>query len=160
MNVSGELFKARTGVDLLHVAYKGSPPALTALMAGDVGAVFDLVATAKPFIEDGRLKALAVTTAKRSSAMPKVPTMQEQGLGDFDFAARYALVVPRSTPPVLVTQLNLALNVALQDPVLAKQLEALSLDPMPGPAEAVMTYATEEVARIAPIVKSSGIKVD
>ncbi|MBS0318116.1 MAG: tripartite tricarboxylate transporter substrate binding protein [Proteobacteria bacterium] len=160
LNIAGELFKSVAGVDLLHVPYKGSAPALNALMAGEVNAVFDVVASSEPLIESGRLRALAVLSKTRSKELPDVPTLREQGYKNFDFSVRYSLVVPKSTPSSIVTQLNGALNAALLDPTLAQQLKTLALDVTPSTPEAVMEFAKQGITRLKPIIKAEGIKLD
>ncbi|MNV79041.1 Tripartite tricarboxylate transporter family receptor [compost metagenome] len=129
-------------------------------MSGEVQAVFDLVATAKPLIEGGKLKALGVTSSTRSSALPTVPSLQEQGYQGFDFAPRYAVVVPKATPPDVIRRLNTELNVALKDPVLVAQLKGLALDVIPGPSEAVASFASSEQAKLGPVIRASGITLD
>jgi len=160
MNIAGELFKAKAGADLMHVPYKGSPPALNALIAGDIASVFDLVASAKPFIEGGRLRPLAVLSGKRSGALPDVPTLQELGYKDFDFSVRYALIVPSATPGGVIGRLNGELNAVLRDPAVSRQLATLALDVMPGPPEAVMDFARGEIERLAPVIKAADIRLD
>ncbi|GAA4341834.1 tripartite tricarboxylate transporter substrate binding protein [Pigmentiphaga soli] len=160
MNIAGELFKARAGADLMHVPYKGSPPALNALLADDVASVFDLVASAKPFILGGRLRPLAVLSGRRSAALPDVPTLQEAGYKDFDFAVRYALIAPSATPPAIIQRLNTELNAVLRDPAVSRQLGTLALDVMPGRPEDVMDFARKEIDRLAPIIKAQGIRLD
>jgi tripartite-type tricarboxylate transporter receptor subunit TctC len=160
MHVAGELFKSIGKVNLLHVPYKGSPPALNGLMGGEVQAVFDLVATAKPLIEGGKLKALGVTSASRSSVLPTIPSLQEQGYKGLDFAVRYAVVAPKGTPAEVIRRLNTELNAALREPALAAQLKALALDVMPGPAEAVASFASGEQAKLGPVIRASGITLD
>lgn len=160
MNIAGELFKSQAGADLMHVPYKGSPPALNALLAGDIASVFDLVASAKPFIDGGRLRPLAVLSGRRSGALPDVPTLRELGYKDFDFSVRYALIAPSATPPAVIGRLNTELNAVLRDPAVAKQLAALALDVMPGPPEAVMDFARAEIERLAPVIKNGGIRLD
>jgi tripartite-type tricarboxylate transporter receptor subunit TctC len=160
MHIVGALYSTVAGLDLTHVPYKGSPPALNGLMSGEVQTVFDLVASAKPLIDGGKLKALAVTSARRSSVLPEVPTLQEQGYKDFDFAVRYALVAPGATPHAVVERLNKELNAAIGDPAVAAQLKNLALDVMPGPAGAVMAFAAKERARLGPVIKANNITLD
>ena len=160
MNIAGELFKSQTGADLMHVPYKGSPPALNALIAGDIASVFDLVASAKPFIDGGRLRPLAVLSSQRSGVLPDVPTLRELGYKDFDFSVRYALIAPSATPPAAIARLNGELNAVLRDPAVSRQLATLALDVMPGPPEAVMDFARNEIERLAPVIKNGGIRLD
>jgi tripartite-type tricarboxylate transporter receptor subunit TctC len=160
MHVAGALFEAMATIDMLHVPYKGSPPALNALMAGEVQVLFDLVASAKPLIEGGKLRPLAVTSDVRSSALLNVPTLHEAGYKGYDVAVRYALVAPKATPTAVVEALNKATNDALRDPALATQLRALALDVMPGPADAVAAFAARERSRLGHIIAAKKIRLD
>lgn len=160
MHIGAAWFNSAAGLDFVHIGYKGSPQALNALMGGDIQTVFDLAATAKPLIDGGKLRALAVTTASRSSALPNVPTLAESGYKGFDFAVRYALLGPKSMPAAILERLNKELNAALQDPALAASLNKLALDAQPGPPEAVRELSNREKARLRPIVKANNITMN
>jgi len=124
VHLSGELFKMMTGVDLLHVPYRGSAPALTDMLAGNVHVMFDNMPPSLPHIKAGKLRALAVTTAQRSSALPDVPTVAETVPG-YEASAFFGVAVPRGTPAAIVEQLNREVNAALKDPKVAARLADL-----------------------------------
>ena len=115
VHLSGELFKMMTGVDLLHVPYRGSAPALTDMLAGQVHVMFDNMPPSLPHIKAGKLRALGVTTAQRSQALPDVPTVGETVAG-YEASAFFGLAVPKGTPANIVERLNREVNAALKDP--------------------------------------------
>jgi tripartite-type tricarboxylate transporter receptor subunit TctC len=120
-HVAGELFKMMTGVDLLHVPYRGSAPALTDMLAGNVHVMFDNMPPSLPHIKAGKLRALGVTTAQRSSALPDVPAVGETVAG-YEASAFFGLAVPKGTPAAIVERLNRDVNAALKDPKVAARL--------------------------------------
>src|SRR5262245_18961959 len=121
VHLSGELFKMMTGVDLLNVPYRGSAPALTDMLAGNVHVMFDNMPPSLPHIKSGKLRALGVTTAQRSSVLPDVPTVGETVEG-YEASAFFGLAVPKGTPEAIVERLNRAVNAALKDPKTAARL--------------------------------------
>jgi len=127
IHLATELFKSQSGIELLHVPYNGSAPALLALMAGDVQVFFDVVSTSLPHIRSGKLRALGVTTRERMKVLPEVPTIAESGYPGYEAAAWYAIAVPKKTPPEIVTQLNASINKVLADRAFRDQLENLGL---------------------------------
>lgn len=157
MHIAAAWFNSAAGLEMVHVGYKGSPPALNALLTGEIQTVFDLVATAKPLIDGGKLRALAVTTPTRSAVLPGVPTLEESGYKGFDFAVRYALLGPKAMPAAIVALLNKELNAALREPAVTAQLANLALEARPGAPDAVPTLAAKEKARLRPIVKANNI---
>jgi len=124
VHLSGELFKMMTGVDLLHVPYRGSAPALTDMLAGQVHVMFDNMPPSLPHIKAGKLRALGVTTAQRSSALPDVPTVGETVAG-YEASAFFGLAVPKGTPAAIVERLNREVNAALKDQKVAARLADL-----------------------------------
>ncbi|HSF47378.1 MAG TPA: tripartite tricarboxylate transporter substrate binding protein, partial [Burkholderiales bacterium] len=116
LHLSGELFKSVTGVDMVHVSYKGSAPALTDLLGGQVLAMFDNLPASLPHIKAGKLRALAVTTAKRAPALPEVPTMVEAGVPDFVVTSWFAVFVPAKTPKEIIAKLNSEMVKVLNSP--------------------------------------------
>jgi len=127
IHLATEKFKTESGVDLLHVPYNGSAPALLALMSGDVQVFFDVVSTSLPHIRSGKLRALGVTTRERMKVLPDVPTIAESGYPGYEAAAWYAIAVPKKTPPEVVAQLNASINKILADRAFRDQLENLGL---------------------------------
>lgn len=132
----GEVFKLETGAGLTHIPYRGSAPAVADLLGGQVSVMFDTVPSAMPHIKAGKTRALAVTTARRSSAFPEVPTLAETAIAGFDIGTWYGLMAPAGTPAPIVARLNTELATLLSDPAVRKQLEANGIEPWPGtPAE-------------------------
>ena len=160
LQLAGELFKSMADIEMTHVAYKGSPPALMALAADDVQVLFDLIITARPMVDGGKLRALAVTSERRSASMPQVPTLAELGYKGYDAAPRYALVAPKGTPRTVIDKLNAQVNMALRDPALAGQMNGAAMDLLPGPPEAVFEFIGQERNKWGAIVKAKGIRLD
>jgi tripartite-type tricarboxylate transporter receptor subunit TctC len=154
-HVTGELFKAMAGIDMLHVPYRGSY--MPDLLSGQVQVVFSPVAQAIEFIRDGRLRALAVTTATRSDALPNVPAVAE-------FVAGYEAYVwdgigaPRNTPAEIIDKLNKATNVSLADPSMKARLANLGAEPMIMTADEFGKFIAEETDKWAKVIKLAGIK--
>jgi tripartite-type tricarboxylate transporter receptor subunit TctC len=134
-HLSGELLKSMTGINIVHVAYRGTAPAVTDLLAGQVQVVFDNIPGSIGHIKAGALRALGVTAAKRVSALPDVPTIGETVPG-YDANVWYGIAVPKDTPAEIVAKLNTAVNAVLKDPKLIERIHGLAADPMPmTPAE-------------------------
>lgn len=160
IHMAGELFKMQAGIDVLHVPYKGSAPALTDLIGGQVQFDFDNMPSAWPHVQSGKLRALAVTTKERSAAAPDLPTMAESGFPDFDVSSWFGLTAPANTPPEVLEVLNKAI-VKAQDSAEVqttfKQLGAMG-QKMTQPEFAA--FVKNEVEKWAPVVRASGAKVD
>jgi tripartite-type tricarboxylate transporter receptor subunit TctC len=153
----GELFKARAGIDIVHVPYKGGGPSITDLLAGNVQMTFENSSVLLPLIQSGALRALAVTTLKRIPQLPGVPTMIESGFPNFVTVAWTGLLAPAHTPQPIISKLNATINQGLKTPELAGALAKVSVDPLGGtPAEFTQTMQAE-LARWAPLVKSLGL---
>ena len=159
-HLSGELFKLKTGIPMQHVPYKGSAPALTDLMGGQIQLMFDSMPSAMPFITAGKLKALAVTTKKRSTSLPNVPTMQESGLDGYETSTWYGMWAPRDTPPEIVTKLSEAAQEVLKKPEIVAQYHRMGAEPVGSSPEAFKTYMRSEEKKWAEIVKLSGARAD
>ncbi|ULR91019.1 tripartite tricarboxylate transporter substrate binding protein [Comamonas sp. B21-038] len=160
IHMAGELFKLRTGLKTQHIPYKGSSPALTDLMAGQVQFMFDNMPSAWPHVKAGKLKALAVTTTKRSPAAPDLPTMEESGIKPFDVSSWFGLIAPAGTPPEVVAKLNAAMNRAFDKPQVKEAYEKLGAVAEKNTPEQFGAFIKSEVAAWAPVVKSSGATVD
>ncbi len=159
VHLSGELFKNMTGIDLTHVPYKGAGPALPDLIGGQVHVMFDNMPSSIEYIRAGRLRALGVTTAKRSAQLPNVPAVAETVPG-YEASAWFGMGAPKGTPADVVAKLNREINDALADPKMKARLAELGGEPIPGsPADfwKIHTYETEKWAKV---VKSSGAKVE
>ena len=159
-HLSGELFKLKTGIAMQHVPYKGSSPALTDLMGGQIQLMFDSMPSAMPFITSGKLKALAVTTAKRSSSLPQIPTMQESGIADYATSTWYGLWAPKNTPPEIVGKLAQAAQQALRKPEVAAQYQRMGAEPVGSSPQEFLAYMRSEEKKWAEIVRRSGARAD
>ena len=159
IHLSGELFKLMTGVDLVHVPYRGSAPALTDLLGGQVQVMFDNMPSSIEHIRAGKLRALGVTTDVRSKALPDVPTVSETVKG-YEGSAWFGMGVPKGTPKEVIDKLNREINAAFKDEKMLAKLVELGGIPMPGTAEEFGKINTEETAKWAKVVKAAGIKVD
>jgi len=158
-HLAGELFKNQTGIFAVHIPYSGGNPAQAALLAGQVDFNFDNLATAAGNIRAGRLKALAVTTAQRSSVMPDVPTVAET-LPGFEIDTWWGLVVPSGVPADTVAKLNAAFTEALRSPEVKARFATLMAEPAPSTPEAFGAFMNSERAKYERMVKLSGAKVD
>ncbi len=153
----GELFKARAGIDIVHVPYKGGGPSITDLLAGNVQMTFENVSVLLPLIQAGKLRALAVTTPKRIPQLPDTPTMIESGFPNFVTVAWTGLLAPAHTPAPIIAKLNTAINQGLKTPELAGALAKVSVDPLGGTPQDFTETMKTELARWSPIVKSLGL---
>jgi tripartite-type tricarboxylate transporter receptor subunit TctC len=159
-HLAGELFKVETGTDAVHVPFKGGAPATQALLAGDTQFMFDNLANAMAQVKAGKLKALAVTTAKRSPLVPDLPTMAEAGLPGFDISTWYGLFAPAGTPPAVVAKWNAEVTKILNAPDVRARLVADGAEPAPNTPEQFAQMIASELVKYARIVKISGAKVD
>lgn len=158
-HLAGEMFKARAGVFAVHIPYNGGNPAQLALLSGQVDFNFDNLATASSNIRAGKLKALAVTTLRRSAALPEVPAMAET-LEGFEIDTWWGLVAPAATPRETVMRLNQAFTAALNSPETRARFAALLAEPVPGSPEAFGAMMKAELAKYEKVVKASGAKAD
>ena len=159
-HLAGELQALRTGVKLTHIPYCGGGPAVTDVMGGQVPTLWVSIPAAAPFVKAGKLKALAVSTAKRSAAFPEVPTMQEAGVPDFHVDRWYAMFVPARTPKVVIERLNKALNSVLADPDIRDKLLAHGAESLGGTPEALGAVMAAELPRWAKLAKNANIKAE
>ena len=159
VHLSGELFKMMTGADITHIPYKGSAPALTDMISGTVHVMFDNMPSSLPHIQAGKLRALAVTTAKRSDALPNVPTVAEAVPG-FEASAFFGMGVPKGTPPEIIEKLNKEINAALADPRMKAKLAELGGMLVPGTPEDFGKLVADETEKWAKVVKTANVKLD
>ena len=155
-----EMFKLYTRVDIIHVPYKGSGQAILDLVGGTVSMNFDVMPPVIEHIRQGRLRALAMTTAKRSPQLPDVPTMDEAGLKGFEMSNWYAVFGPGGTPRDVVARLNADFNRALQDPGVRKRLTDAGTEIGGGSAESLDSYVRTEVVKYAKLVKDARVQID
>ena len=160
IHLSGELFKTMTGVDMTHVPYKGSSPALTDLMGGQVQIMFDNLPSSLALIKSGKLRAVAVTSLKRAPALPDVPTVSESGVPGFEASSWFGILAPAGTPAPIVAKLNAEVNKWLQSPEGKEQLLAQGAEVAGGPPEQFVAHIRAETDKWAKVVKASGAKVD
>jgi len=160
-HLAGVMFNRASGTDIAHVPYKGTGPALTDLLGGQVDMTFTDVLTAQPHVKGGRLRALGVTTPKRSAALPGVPTLAEQGLAGFDVSVFFGVVAPAGTPPETVARLNAAFAEVLGRPAVRDGLAAQGVELSRDRAAAQLAaYMRTESAKWKDVVKASGAKAD
>lgn len=159
-HLAGESFKLAAQVQMQHVPYKGSSPALTDLMGGQIQLMFDSMPSAMPFIKSGKLRAIAVTTPKRSNALPDVPTVAESGLPGFNISTWYGLWAPRSTPPAIVEKLAASAAAVLKRPDVRQQYADMGAEPVGSSPSAFAAYTVAEGKKWAEIVRQSGAKAD
>jgi tripartite-type tricarboxylate transporter receptor subunit TctC len=159
-HLTAELFKSRTGIDIVHVPYKGAPPAMTDLLAGHVALSFATSPSAVPYVKSGKLRALAVSTMRRISALPDVPTIDESGVPGFEASGANGLVGPAGMPGALVEKLNATVVRIVKEPAMTKFLSEQGADPFTTTPAEYAAYIKSEVAKWAKAVKDSGARVD
>ncbi len=160
IHMAGEMFKARTGLKTQHVPYKGSAPALTDLIGGQVQFMFDNMPSAWPQVQGGKLRALAVTTKARSPSAPDIPTMEESGVAPFDVSSWFGLVAPKGTPKDVIDKINKAVNAAFDKPEVKEAYMKLGAVAEHNTPKQYSDFIRHEVSSWAPVVKASGAKVD
>ncbi len=160
IHLSGELFKTMTGVQMAHIPYKGSAPALQDLAGGQVQLMFDNLPSALPLIKAGRLKALAVTSKTRAPALPDVPTVAESGLPGFEASSWFGLLAPAGTPQPVITKVNAEIAKWLATPEAKEKLTAQGANVVGGTPEDFARHIAAETAKWQKVVKESGAKID
>ena len=156
-HVAGELFKMMTGVDMRHVPYRGSAPALIDLLGGQVQVMFDLLSTSIEYIRAGKLRALAVTTATRSEALPDIPTVNEFVPG-YEASTWNGVAAPKDTPPEIIDRLNTEINAALSDPTIKARLADLGATVFSASPQEFSKFLGDETEKWAKVIKFAGIK--
>ena len=159
-HLAGELFKIMAGVDLLHIPYKGGQPAIADLLAGQVSIYIPVLPSVVQLTKAGRLRLLAVTGAKRSSAMPDVPTVAESGLPGFEAINWFGLMAPAGTPREIVDRLHAETAKALQDPEVRQKLAGLGVEIQPGTPQEFTALLRSETEKWAKVVKASGARAE
>jgi tripartite-type tricarboxylate transporter receptor subunit TctC len=159
-HISGELFKIMTGTQMQHIPYKGSGPMIPDLLAGQIQLSFENITTAYPQVKGGKLKALAVTSAKRSFVAPEVPTMAEAGLAGYDISSWQAMYAPAGLPKDILARVHGEVVKTLRAPDNAKKLQDLGLDAGGIAPEELAAFMRAEIPRLGKVVKESGAKVD
>lgn len=159
-HMAGELMKSQAKISAVHIPYAGAAPAQLGLLAGQTDFMFDNLASATTQIKAGKLRALAVTTSQRASAMSEVPTMAEAGLPGFDVSTWFGVFAPAGTAQPIVTRLNTALTVALRSPEMRERLARMGAEPAPGTPGQLTELVKSELAKYEKVVKFSGARVD
>jgi tripartite-type tricarboxylate transporter receptor subunit TctC len=160
IHLSGELFDAMAKVDMIHVPYKGSAPAVSDLIGGQIDIMFDNMPSAIQHVRSGRLKAIAVTTAKRSPELPNVPTIAEAGVPGYEATSWFGMFAPAATPAPIVTRLNAALVKVLADAEVKKKLAEQGAEPYAEKPQQFAEFIRKESAKWSQVVKASGASVD
>jgi tripartite-type tricarboxylate transporter receptor subunit TctC len=158
--MAGELLKSQGKISAVHIPYAGAAPAQLGLLAGQTDFMFDNLASALPQVKAGKLRAFAVTTARRSPEMPDLPTMAESGLPGFDVSTWFGVFAPAGTPPATVERLNKAFTGALQTPEMRERLARMGAEPAPMAPGEFAQFVKSELAKYKDVVKFSGARVD
>ncbi|QBY55825.1 Bug family tripartite tricarboxylate transporter substrate binding protein [Cupriavidus oxalaticus] len=157
---AAEMFKLSTGTEMLHVPYKGSAPAINDTVAGQTQVMFPSLFTALPQLKNGKLKAVGIAGSKRSSLMPELPTLKEQGINDVDVSQWYAIFAPANTPAPVVEALNKALNQALKDKTVVQRLEGQGAEVTAMSTAQMRTFIQEEQVKWKKVVQAAKLKAD
>ena len=160
IHVSGELFKTMTGIDMVHIPYKGRATAIPDVLGGRVTMMFDNMPSSLQLVREGKLRALGVTSRVRSPAAPEIPTIAESGLPGFDAVSWFALFAPANTPKPIIDKWQTEVRRILKLPDVAKRLADAGLDAVGGTPEELAAYQKSEIAKWAKVVKDSGAKAD
>jgi tripartite-type tricarboxylate transporter receptor subunit TctC len=159
-NLATEYFKLQTGSSLLHIPYKGTAPAVTDLVGGQIQILFTGAPAVLPFIKSGQLRALAVSSPKRLDALPDLPTVAESGYSGFEADQWYGVVAPAGTPPDIVARLNAQINQSLASAELKNRLNSEGASATPTTPEAFGQHIVREIARWKPVIQSGRVKAD
>jgi tripartite-type tricarboxylate transporter receptor subunit TctC len=159
-HMAGELFKLVTGVNLVHIPYKGAPPALNDLIAGQVQVMFGTILAAAPHVRSGRVRAIAITGAQRTNALPDVMTFAQAGLPTYDASSWNGVLVPAGTPRAIVDRLNTELVRILKSPSVLERLEQDGAVPVPTTPEEFAAFIKSEIAKWAKVVQAAHIRID
>ncbi len=159
-HLSGELYKSLAGLDMVHVPYKGSAPAIQDVIGGQLPMMFDTSVVAGPFIQSGKVRALAVTSAKRTPQLPNVPTMAESGVPGYDLVSWQGIFAPAGTPPEILHRLQAEVAKVIKSPEIQERLGKLGMDPSTLTPEQFAAFQVAEIAKWAKVIKSANIKID
>ena len=159
-HLSAELFKTMTGIDMVHIPYKGSAPAIQDVIGGQVPLMFDTTVVAGPFIQSGKVRPLAVTSAKRVASLPDVPTMAEAGVPGYEVVSWQAMFAPAGTPSAIVQRLQTEVAAILKQPDVQERFAKLGVDPSGMAPQQLAEFQAAEIAKWAKVVKAANVKVD
>jgi len=159
-HLTGEMFKLATGVDMLHIPFKGGAPAVNSNMSGEVNVLFNVITGTLPHARSGKLRALGVSSLKRADIAPEIPTIAESGVPDYEVLAWYNMFAPAGTPRPVVERLNSEINKALEHPETRERMRLLGVTPVGGSPEALAKYLRYEMDRWAKLIKDKGIRLN
>ncbi|MDH4428384.1 MAG: tripartite tricarboxylate transporter substrate binding protein [Acidovorax sp.] len=160
IHLAGEVFASMAGVQMTHIPYKGSGPAVTDMLGGQVDLMFDSITSARPHIQSGKLRALAVTTARRSPALPDVPTVAEAGVPGYEVSPWFAVFARMGTPPEVIARLNKVLNDAMKQPETLRKLESVGAEPIGSTPQELATHLNRELERWGKLIQQRDIRAD
>ncbi|WP_428003874.1 tripartite tricarboxylate transporter substrate binding protein [Acidovorax sp.] len=160
IHLAGEVFNSLAQIDMLHIPYKGSGPAVADLLGGQINYMFDSITSARPHIQSGKLRALGVTTAKRSATLPNVPTLAEAGLPGYEVSPWFAVFMPAGTPAPIVNKLNAALRDAMKQPDVVARFETIGAEPVGSTPAELTKHLARESERWAQLIAERHIKLD
>ena len=160
IHLAGEVFTSMAKIDMQHIPYKGSSPAVTDLLGGQVNYMFDSITSAKPHIDSGKLRPIGITTSKRSKALPNVPTIAESGLPGYEVTPWFAVFVPAATPKSIVNKLNAALLDALKSPEIKAKFDGIGAEPLGTTPDELASYLNKEIERWGKVISTNNIKSD
>jgi tripartite-type tricarboxylate transporter receptor subunit TctC len=160
IHLAGEVFTSMAKIDMQHIPYKGSNPAVTDLLGGQVNYMFDSITSAKPHIDAGKLRPIGITTSKRSKALPNVPTIAESGLPGYEVTPWFAVFVPAATPKPIVNKLNAALLDALKSPEIKAKFDGIGAEPLGTTPDELASYLNKEIERWGKVISTNNIKSD
>jgi tripartite-type tricarboxylate transporter receptor subunit TctC len=160
IHLAGEVFTSMAKIDMQHIPYKGSSPAVTDLLGGQVNYMFDSITSAKPHITSGKLRPIGLTTLKRSKALPGVPTIAESGLPGYDVTPWFAVFAPASTPRPIIKKINAAFLESMKTPEIKEKFDAIGAEPIGSSPEELAKYLQNEIERWGKIISTNNIKSD
>jgi tripartite-type tricarboxylate transporter receptor subunit TctC len=160
IHLAGEVFTSMAKIDMQHIPYKGSNPAVTDLLGGQVNYMFDSITSAKPHIDAGKLRPIGITTSKRSKALPNVPTIAESGLPGYEVTPWFAVFVTAATPKPIVNKLNAALLDALKSPEIKAKFDVIGAEPLGTTPDELANYLNKEIERWGKVISTNNIKSD
>jgi tripartite-type tricarboxylate transporter receptor subunit TctC len=155
-----ELLRTMTGIEIVHVPYKGTGPALTAMLSGEIQMQLIGISSVVPHMKSGRMRALAVSGAKRSAAAPELPTVAESGVPGYAFDVWYGMLFPAGTPRAMVVKVNAGINRALSSPALAQRFAAVGVEPAGTTPEAFAQMIRSEIAKWRKVVQAAHIRIE
>nr|WP_246525960.1 tripartite tricarboxylate transporter substrate binding protein [Polynucleobacter paneuropaeus] len=160
IHLAGEVFTSLAKIDMQHIPYKGSGPAVTDLLGGQVSYMFDSITSAKPHILSGKLRPIGLTTIKRSKSLPGIPTIAESGLPGYDVTPWFAVFVPANTPKPIITRLNAAIITSMNTQVIKDKFESIGAEPIGSSPEELGVYLNKEIDRWGKVIFTKNIKAD